>query len=479
MKTLVDVQGLFSGALGGAINALKEAPNIAITGLNAVGNLGNVFSGGDRDSTTSQSPKVETKARFSHAASAADPGLQAASEIDSHLSQLQGILDGDLVADLQNGTMDELKGCVKRMEATRDALSSSGSQYSQLGFAILKDGVKYGRQILSIQIEASSLDPESHDWEKRLNTWRNGCERLHEQVLQLRGVAVAQAGQGFGNTTSASIHDLNGVSLASILKDRQEKVFMMETAMHNAEDNVRRLTRKNKDTQTKMIKLAHRMKELDHSRATIEETKQTLAEAINIVADLQTRFGELQRTFDMIAGIIEIRIDRSLTRKLDRSLRSQIQARTVIDTVLQIRGHFMFIYDMSKLYSQISRDYFMPCIQHMSILKVGKVTPQEQEKAKAYLEDFTIQCSDSINKIAVQELEQFQMDIHQRCQELQEETLQHAPALQITASERAIIKSAGHAASNEVYLQEEAKVEEFQQKMEQSSKTMLDDGCFD
>lgn len=366
------------------------------------------------------------------------------------------------------------------MEAIKNKLSSNGLPYAQVGFSILNDGIKYGQKILSIQDEASKLDPDGQDWNKCLEDWSNGCDRLHEAILTLRTAAVTQTGQGFDNTTSSSMSDLNGVRLASILNEKQAKVFMMETAMHNAEGNVRRLNQRNQATQAKMINLAHRMKELDHSRATLDDTKKVLAEAINIVSDLQHGFGQLKRVFDIISGHLEIRISNSLTgRRLERSMQNQIRARIIIDTMFQVRGHFFFIYDMSKMYSKISREYLMPCLGHVNDLRIGAVTPADQETAKNHLEEFTNDCSKGISLLTTEELTKFQSELQQRCEEVREEFLQIKcpPAAQISAPERAVIQSAGHKASFQVVAQEEAEIEKFEQKIEYQA--VIADECFD
>lgn len=89
-KALYDVQGLSSGLIGSTINIVKETPNMVMTGLKAVGNLGNILSGGDRSFSGEQDPDSDTKALpKKQLATFADLGLLLANEIDSQISNCE------------------------------------------------------------------------------------------------------------------------------------------------------------------------------------------------------------------------------------------------------------------------------------------------------------------------------------------------------------------------------------------------------
>lgn len=486
VKTLSDVQGFFSGTLGAAVNIVKETPNIALTGLKAVGNFGNILSGGDRDFDCGNSTETANPV-----AATVDPALQSASEIESQLSRLQNIFEEDLLKMLQGGKTDDLRDCVSQMRAMSGSLGDG--PYSQMAAGILKKGITFGEIALGLQPNASSIDPESKEWNDKLRKWQVLFENIQGTLLQLQSAAASQAGQGFGNNTSSCPSDLNGVNLQSLMALRQNKLLMMETAMKNAEDNVRRITRQNQATQTKMIQLAHQMKQLDHSKAKLEDTKKVLVEAMEVLYEIRNGFNKIKKTFDLLAGYIDIQINDQTLVRLTHAMESatgrmstedmlcyQIKARTIVDLVLQMRGQFMFIYEMAKLYSRISQDYIVPCIEHMGSLKVSKLaTSDEQAAEKAYIDDFTTKCSQAIIKIAQADMEKFQKDMKARCMEIREESRLQGLDRLVSQAHRAAIEDAMSQASDRIIEQETSRIEVLEKKIEKSSETIINDTCFD
>ncbi|KAI8270720.1 hypothetical protein K4K58_008552 [Colletotrichum sp. SAR11_239] len=223
----------------------------------------------------------------------------------------------------------------------------SEGPYSQLTADILKQSIKLGEVVLDIQPKASSIDPEGQEWKERLRKWHGLFEDMQRGILQLRAAAAAQVGQGFGNTTTSSPSDLNGINLQSLMIMRQNKLLMMETAMKNAEDNVRRITRQNQATQVKMIQLAHQMRQLDHSKAKLEDTKKVLFSATDVLCQIKSGFNTMKKNFDYFAAYIDDRITYGTGAQLIGSMEAaqgrvsdgdmlccQIQARAIVDMVL-------------------------------------------------------------------------------------------------------------------------------------------------
>ncbi|KAJ5019686.1 PA-phosphatase related-family protein [Colletotrichum sp. SAR 10_99] len=435
-KTLSDIQGFFSGTLGAAVNILKESPNIALTGLQAAGNFGNILSGGggilsgeDRDSNSGHQA-----ARPNAATLTPDPSLQSADEIESQMSRLRNIFEENLLGVLQSGETEELRDCIVQMKEMNARLI--GSSYSQLAAGILQDGIKLGEVVLAIQPTAVIIDPEGQEWKKKLRIWHGQIDDIRGPLLRLRAAAASQVGQGFGNTTSSSPSDLNGITMQSLMEMRKNKLLMMETVMKSSQDSVQRITRQNQATQTKMIQLAHRMKQLNYSKGELEDASKVLSEAIDVLFMIKNGFNKIKNNFEFLAKYIDILVSGNTAARLTYAMEAakdrmspgdmlcyQIQARTIVDRVLQMRGHFMFIYDMSKLYSEISQSYIMPCIDHMALLKVSKLnTEDRQEKEKACIDEFTTQCSQEIIKIAQKEMETFQREMTARCEEIREDS---------------------------------------------------------
>lgn len=486
IKTLSDIQGFFSGTLGAAVNIVRESPNIALTGLKAVGNFGNVLSGGDRDMDSGNQASKPCVA-----GPTPDPSLQSASEIEGQLSRLRSIFEENLLGMLQSGKTEDLRDCIAQMKAMNAKLSDGS--YQQLAAEILKQGITLGEVVLDLQPKTSSIDPEGQEWKTRLEKWARIFDNVQGPLLQLRAVAATQIGQGFGNTTASSPSDLNGVNLRSLMEMRQSKLLMMETAMKNARDNVERITRQNQATQTKMIQLAHQMKGLDHSKAKLEDTKKVLLEAIEVLYEIRNGFNKIKKTFDFFAGYIDIRITHGTIEQLTFAtgaarermsdgdmLCHQIQARTVVDMVLQMRGHFMFIYDMSKLYSEISRDYIMPCIEHMGSLKLSKLlTPDQQQQERDHIYKFTDQCSKAISIIAQANMEKFQKDMTARCEEIRKDSRLQGLDRLVSHSHREAIQDAMSIASDRLLEQETARIKDLDMVIEKSSDAIINDTCFD
>ncbi|KAK2731669.1 hypothetical protein CKAH01_08825 [Colletotrichum kahawae] len=449
IKTLSDVQGIFSGTLGAAINIIKETPNIALTGLKSVGNLGNILSRGDRDFDPKSSNPDEKPLT-----SIADPALQSASEIESQLSRLQIISEENLLEVLQSGEIGELQDCVAQMRAMNASLGDG--PYSQIAMGILKKGITFGEVVLALQPKASSIDPEGQEWKERVRKWQMLFENVQAALLQLRSAAVSQ------------------------------------TAMRNAEGNVRRITLQNTKTQTRIIQLAHQMKQLDHSKVKLEDTKKVLLEAIQVLYEIKKGFNIIKRKFDFLAGYVEIRINDGVAKRLTYAMEAakgrvsdgdmlcyQIQARTIVDMVLQTRGHFLFINDMAKLYSQISKDYILPCIKQMGSLKVGKTaTSNEQEAEKACIDKFTTDCSQAIIKIAEAEMEKFQEEMTARCMEIREDARLQGLDKKVSQAHRAAVEVAMSQASDRILKQETSRIEVLEKKIEKSSATIIDDELF-
>ncbi|KAJ0335095.1 hypothetical protein COL922a_009744 [Colletotrichum nupharicola] len=346
------------------------------------------------------------------------------------MSRLRNIFEENLLGVLQSGETEELRDCIVQMKEMNARLI--GSPHSQLAAGILQDGIKLGEVVLAIQPTAFSIDPEGQEWKKKLRKWHGQIDDIRGPLLRLRAAAATQVGQGFGNTTSSSPSDLNGITMQSLMERRQNKLLMMETAMKSAQDNVQRITRQNQATQTKMIQLAHRMKQLNYSKGDLEDASKVLSEAIDVLFMIKNGFNKIKHTFEFLAKYIDILVNGNTVARLTYAMEAakdrtspgdmlcyQIQARIIVDRVLQMRGHFMFIYDMSKLYSEISQSYIMPCIDQMAILKVSKLnTADRQEKEKACIDEFTTKCSEEIIKRAQKEMETFQQEMTARCEEI-------------------------------------------------------------
>ncbi|KAJ0281827.1 hypothetical protein CBS470a_008106 [Colletotrichum nupharicola] len=168
----------------------------------------------------------------------------------------------------------------------------------------------------------------------------------------------------------------------------------------------------------------------------LEDASKVLSEAIDVLFMIKNGFNKIKHTFEFLAKYIDILVNGNTVARLTYAMEAakdrtspgdmlcyQIQARTIVDRVLQMRGHFMFIYDMSKLYSEISQSYIMPCIHQMAILKVSKLnTADRQEKEKACIDEFTTKCSEEIIKRAQKEMETFQQEMTARCEEIREDS---------------------------------------------------------
>jgi len=407
-----------TGIMNAAISVVKDTPKLAIEAVKAIGG---VRSRSDDPQDVPVTPQR---------AVGLDPALLAAEQIETQLQLLNGLLNEKLFDILKDGG-SEIIFSSTRLQTLRRNLGDFSSKHCLTAIAVLDGAIDITGVMLDSRASAVSGNAASEDWQSRIDRWRQMVKPLLEQAIKLRSFAAAQPGQGFGGgLDNGSSNDLGYVK---VLKGRQQKLFIMRAAMKDAQDNLKKTQEQQLSAQTTIIQLAKTMSDLKHNKATMEETKKILRKSIDAIVAMQDQFRTLAGFFNMLANIITIygmgHAERYLstiqggvthTDDIFTIAYNEAEVQAIRETMIVLRGHFAFVATSADLYQNIAGSHINPCLRMAASLPLS-ATIEEQEKAKGELKEATDGSAEAIKKLAQQELEKFQSQLVERCEEIEGE----------------------------------------------------------
>ncbi|KAF6814661.1 hypothetical protein CSOJ01_03884 [Colletotrichum sojae] len=225
--------------------------------------------------------------------------------------------------------------------------------------------VMHRQRVKEVEQAEQAVKEANEDWERDLLAF------------------TVETDQGCDNATFPSSSGPNSIESNSVIEQPQLEVSRRQRKMDQTLYGLILLTRGARHLQTKMTKISCRLEQLDHDHAAADDTSKALNDAIDLLSQVESGFCRIKSTYDAFAGYIDKGIARGSAKRLASALEdtsehatngqshgSQAQARTMIDTVLEMRGQFMVVQDMAKMSLDIFHEHVVPCIQKTGCLEL-------------------------------------------------------------------------------------------------------------
>ena len=346
-----------------------------------------------------------------------DPALLSAAQIESQISRLQELLEGDSKALIARKS--EFRSCIVRLQELKTGLSSFQSEHTINARLFVGDAIDIANTVLD---QLSNDTKEVSESDHYLEGWRNSVSKCLAQASGLVAFAAAQPGFGFGSSMDTS----QDTGQDRVLKRRYHKLMVTKTAMQDCRTRMEKNAEAQLAAQNRVIDLVRNMEQLDHNKGAIEDTKRILRESVDAMMAMQGEVRRLAEFFAILAEIVSIAGMKHAGRFLDGvkggddpfSLAySETQAQLLRETMFTLRGHFAFVVRSADLYEEINREHIAPCLRMATLLPIS-ASPEKQNEAKLTLAEQTQASAEAIKKIAQEQMRIYQGELEKRCQEI-------------------------------------------------------------
>lgn len=362
-----------------------------------------------------------------------DPALFAAEQIETQLLDLDGLLNKDLLAIVED-SRSKIIACTKQLAYLEKGLGEFNSNHMSSARDILNEALNVTIAILA-NGKTDKSGGDDDEWSEKVNSWSNTTRSLLNRATKLRSFAASQPDQGFGGSMDSAALNVppSNSSYSKVLRQRHQKLLITRAAMNEARNNLEKTAQKQLEVQKQTIENARALKELETKEATMEETKKILRRSIDIMTAMQVQVRQLTGFFNALANIISIvckdyakqylqTIEAGITKTSSQFALaySEGQLQIIRESVITLRGHFSFVVHSVDMYQEIATTHINPCIRVVANLPLS-ADSKKQEKAKKWLQERTEESSKAIQKLAKQELDAYHRAFENRIQEIEEE----------------------------------------------------------
>jgi hypothetical protein len=346
-----------------------------------------------------------------------DPALLSAGQMESQISRLQELLEGDNKDLVVRNS--EFRSCLVHLQELKNGLGVFQSEHTINAKLFVGDAIDIASAILD---QLSNNPKEASADDQYAESWRNSVSRCLDQATGLAAFAATQPGLNIGSSMGTS----QDTGQDKVLKRRYQKLMVTKAALLDCHTRMEKNAEAQLAAQNKVIDLVRKMEQLDHNKGAIEDTKRILRESVDAMMAMQGEVHRLAEFFTILAETVSIAGTKHAERFIDvvkggvdpfRLIYSETQAQLLRETMFTLQGHFAFVVRSAELYEEINGDHLAPCLHMASALPIN-ASPEKQNEAKLALAEQTQASAEAIKKIAQKQMKIYQGELEERCREI-------------------------------------------------------------
>ncbi|MCJ1294579.1 hypothetical protein MMC34_006137 [Xylographa carneopallida] len=245
-------------------------------------------------------------------------------------------------------------------------------------------------------------------------------------------------------------------SVSAFLLDAANNLKISQSALKAAEENYSTSTDKFLESTAKFHDIQNQLDKLNAQKATFGEIRGVLRASIRALSDLKAQISAMLQFFQGVSAIVEFVMENPYKRLLD-TLRSGIegegyqiagisytefQKQTLLTSTLMVRGYFSVVFDIAKVYTEVSRKHIMPGMNLVD--RLGLTDPadpdyaNELEREKVALRDYSSKAMVEIQELAGRRQFELKACMTQKISNIAETTKFLSPTPQTQVVEDAI-----------------------------------------
>ncbi|OCK74180.1 hypothetical protein K432DRAFT_430181 [Lepidopterella palustris CBS 459.81] len=398
-----------------------------------------------------------------------DPAFACAADLCTYVSTLEELLcdgpDGSLDLDAifgygskdKNGGMQGLEFCNQMLKFIREKYPwKRNGEPSKMAVKIIERSRDLIRKV------STTVRPGLRDLNRcDVKPWQDEARKLYEQASALKAQAALMPGAGAGQTAPLLNPDAmpkatsKDPTIKASMSDAANRLVIAQEAMNAAEENYTKSTERLLESTAKLSEIQSTLRNLDAQKATFKEIKGVLRASIKALTELKDHITRMVQFFQGISNMVEFAANYRCTRLIDSInggikgdeyrigdiTYTELQKQNLLVATLMVRAHFSVIFDMAKVYCDVSREHIMPGISIMDRLGLLNDADNDRtslEKKRAILEGYAQSAMLRVQEIAKEKQAAFKERMSQRIAQIGETTKALPPTAQVKAIKDAV-----------------------------------------
>ncbi|MCJ1403032.1 hypothetical protein MMC11_006254 [Xylographa trunciseda] len=433
-----------TGWNGLALHIVKGYNETIMSGMNgctqALKSVFGVVAETGRESAGTQKPPVHPDAN--------DPAFHRAGELCVILSTLVQILTGgedggldlDTIMNFKQTSDSQPTGltfCRTSLKLMMDQTGLNPTTWHLAGAPsktlqnVIRESLRIIGNVSSAVERFRNLKAKEID-QHQIKEWQSRASKAYEQALALKARGAMMPGSGSGGGVPFLDPDMlpkptkSDSSASAFLSDAVNNLKISQSALKAAGDNYSTSTDKFLESTAKFHDIQNQLDKLNAQKATFVgalspppgEIRGVLRASIRALSDLKAQISAILQFFQGVSAMVEFVVENPCKRLLD-TLHSGIegeghqiagisytefQKQTLLTSTLMVRGYFSVVFDIAKVYTEVSRKHIMPGMNLMD--RLGLTDPAdpdyatELERKKIALRDYSSKAMADIQELA-------------------------------------------------------------------------------